>query len=89
MDDKIFSVCPGNFAEKWDGKCPLTSKSWRSTWVNFNTLFSYPVEIRKASYTTNAIESLNSVIHKASKRRNLFPADSSVKQVIYLAVQVV
>jgi putative transposase len=32
-------------------------------------LFNYPEEIRKAIYTTNAIESLNSIIRKATKRR--------------------
>jgi len=75
------------FAEKWDEKYPQISKSWRSHWVNLNTLFSYPEDIRKAIYTTNAIESLNSVIRKATKRRKLFPTDNSAKKVIYLAVQ--
>ncbi|MCA2493010.1 transposase, partial [Vibrio sp. 2175-1] len=33
-----------------------------------NTLFHYPEDIRRAIYTTNAIESLNSVIRKAIKK---------------------
>jgi len=33
------------------------------------------VGLRKAIYTTNAIESLNSVICKAIKKRKLFPSD--------------
>jgi transposase-like protein len=37
--------------------------------------------------TTNAIESINSVIHKAIKKRKLFPTDDSGKKVVYLAVQ--
>jgi putative transposase len=40
------------------------SRSWRSHWHNLNTLFGYPEDIRRAIYTTNAIESLNSVIRK-------------------------
>jgi transposase-like protein len=36
---------------------------------------------------TNAIESLNSVIRKATKRRKVFPTDDSAKKVIYLAIQ--
>ena len=44
-------------------------------------------DIRKAIYTTNAIESLNSVIRKAIKKRKLFPTDDSAKKVIYLAIQ--
>ena len=63
------------------------SWSWRAHWHNLNTLFSYPKEIRKAIYTTNAIESLNSVIRKAIKKRKLFPTDNSAKKVIYLAIQ--
>ena len=50
-------------------------------------IFSYPEDIRKAIYTTNAIESLNSVIRKAIKKRKLFPTDDSAKKVIYLAIQ--
>ena len=34
-------------------------------------------EIRRVIYTTNAIESLNSVIRKATKNRRVFPTDRS------------
>jgi len=76
-----------NFSEKWDGKYPQISKSWRLHWDNLNTLFNYPADIRKAIYTTNAIESLNSVIRKATKKRKIFPTDDAAKKVIYLAVR--
>jgi putative transposase len=74
------------FSERWDGKYPQISKSWRSHWHNLNTLFDYPEDIRKAIYTTNAIESLNSVIRKAIKKRKLFPSDDSARKVVYLAI---
>ena len=74
------------FSERWDGKYPQISKSWRSHWQNLNTLFDYPEDIRKAIYTTNAIESLNSVIRKAIKKRKLFPSDDSARKVVYLAI---
>ena len=74
-------------AERWDDKYPQISKSWRTHWQNLNTLFNYPPDIRKAIYTTNAIESLNSVIRKATKKRKLFPTDDSAKKVIYLAIR--
>lgn len=60
------------FGEQWDARYPRISKSWRTHWHNINTLFSYPADIRKVIYTTNAIESLNSVIRKAIKKRKLF-----------------
>lgn len=75
------------FAERWDSKYPQISRSWRAHWNNLNTLFSYPEDIRKAIYTTNAIESLNSVIRKVIKKRKLFPSDDSARKVIYLAIQ--
>lgn len=74
------------FAERWDIKYPQISRSWHSHWENLNTLFQYPADIRKAIYTTNAIESLNSVIRKAIKKRKLFPGDDSAKKVVYLAI---
>lgn len=74
------------FGEKWDDKYPSISASWHRHWVNLNTLFNYPQDIRKAIYTTNAIESLNSVIRKAIKNRKLFPNDDSAKKVVYLAI---
>lgn len=75
-----------HFSTKWDEKYPQISRSWRAHWDNLSTLFNYPSDIRKAIYTTNAIESLNSVIRKAIKKRKLFPTDESARKVIYLAI---
>ncbi len=75
------------FAEKWDDKYPQISKSWATHWPNLITLFEYPPEIRKVIYTTNAIESLNSVIRKATKQRKVFPTDDSAMKVVFLAMQ--
>ena len=75
------------FESHWDEKYPQISRSWRSNWDNLNTLFNYPEDIRRAIYTTNAIESLNSVIRKVIKKRKLFPSDDSAKKVVYLAIQ--
>ena len=72
---------------KWTDKYPQISRSWRQNWDNLNTLFNYPEGIRKAIYTTNAIESLNSVIRKSIKKRKLFPSDDAAKKVVYLAVR--
>jgi len=75
------------FSGRWDEQYPQISKSWRAHWENLNTLFNYPADIRKVIYTTNAIESLNSVIRKAIKKRKLFPTDDAAKKVIYLAIE--
>ncbi|USS96603.1 IS256 family transposase [Serratia symbiotica] len=75
------------FAGVWDDKYPQISKSWRAHWKNLNTFFGYPPDIRKAIYTTNTIESLNSVIRQAIKNRKVFRRDDSVRKVIYLAIK--
>ena len=73
--------------ERWDDKYPQISRCWQTHWANLRTLFQYPEDIRRAIYTTNAIESLNSVIRQAIKKRKLFPTDDSAKKVIYLAIR--
>jgi len=55
--------------------------------AKLNTLFNDPQDIRRAIYTTNAIGSLNSVIHKVIKKRKLFPSNDSAKKVVYRAIQ--
>lgn len=76
-----------SFAAKWDDKFPTISQMWRRHWDNLITLFEYPDDIRKAIYTTNAIESLNSVVRKAIKNRKVFPTDNSAMKVVYLAIE--
>lgn len=74
------------FADKWDDKYASISKSWRSHWGNLTAFFSYPPEIRKVIYITNAIESLNSVIRKAIKNRKVFTNDNAAFKVINLVM---
>ena len=40
----------------------------------------------KVIYTTNAIESLNSMIRHVTNKRKIFPSDDSARKIIYLAV---
>ena len=75
------------FAERWDEKYPQISRSWQKNWTNLITIFDYPADIRKVIYTTNAIESLNSVIRKSVKTRKLFPSDDAALKVVYLAIK--
>jgi putative transposase len=74
------------FAEKWDKKYPMISKSWKSNWENLNEFYAYPTDIRKAIYTTNAIESLNSSLRKVTQKRSAFPTDDAIYKVLYLAL---
>ena len=73
------------FCEKWDGKFSSIGRIWRRHWPNLITHFDYPPEIRTVIYTTNAIESLNSVIRKSVRKRKLFPSDTAALKVVYLS----
>jgi transposase-like protein len=76
----------GRFADKWDGKYPTISKQWRLRWAEIVSMFEFAPAIRKAIYTTNAIESVNSVIRKFTRNRKQYPnADSAVK-LVWLAI---
>jgi putative transposase len=76
------------FAAKWDASHPTIAKSWRNNWERFIPIFSYPKDIRKAIYTTNAIESLNMSLRKVTKNRGHFPSDEAMFKLIYLALKI-
>lgn len=75
------------FEAKWGEKYPSIPKSWRAHWPELVTFLSYPEEIRRVIYTTNAIESLNRSLRKISKNRGLFPSQQSMFKLFYLALE--
>ncbi len=74
------------FEKKWDKKYPMISRSWRANWERLTVFLQFPEEIRKAIYTTNAIESLNMTLRKTIKNRASFPNDESALKLLYLAL---
>jgi len=74
------------FAQAWDAKYPTIAKVWRAKWADIITLFDFPPPIRKAIYTTNAIESVNSVIRKFTRNRKIYPNEESALKIIYMAI---
>jgi putative transposase len=74
------------FAQAWDAKYPTIAKMWRAKWVDIITLFDFPPPIRKAIYTTNAIESVNSVIRKFTRNRKIYPNEESALKILYMAI---
>ena len=49
-------------------------------------MFDFPPAIRKAIYTTNAIESVNSVIRKFTRNRKQYPNEESALKLVYMAI---
>jgi putative transposase len=75
-----------SFAERWDRQYPTISKSWMHHWERIRPFFTFPTDIRKAIYTTNAIESMNMTLRKVLRNHRAFPTDESAMKVIYLAI---
>jgi len=75
-----------DFGEAWNSRYPMIYKSWESHWGDLSEFFSYPEEIRRVIYTTNAIESLNFSLRKVTKNRASFPTDESIYKIMYLAI---
>lgn len=73
--------------EAWGGKYAAVIKAWRSAWDRLIPFLSFPPEIRKVVYTTNAIESVNSVFRKVINQRKIFPNDTSVMKTLYLVIK--
>lgn len=74
------------FAQAWDDKYPTIAKQWRAKWTDIITLFDFPPPIRRAIYTTNAIESVNSVIRKFTRNRKIYPNEQSALKLVYMAI---
>lgn len=76
-----------DFAQAWNEKYPTIAKVWRSKWKDIITLFEFPPAIRRAIYTTNAIESVNSVIRKFTRNRKIYPNEESALKIVYMAIR--
>jgi len=75
------------FAEQWDARYPSIAKSWRLNWARIVPMFGFPEDIRRAVYTTNAVESLNMSLRKVIKTRASFPNDEAAFKLLYLALR--
>lgn len=75
------------FAERWDTKYPAMSPSWLNDWDRLTVFVASPPAIRRAIYTTNAIESRNYALRKVLKGRSAFPNDEAILKVLYLGLQ--
>jgi putative transposase len=75
------------FEQQWDHKYATIGKLWRRHWAGVVPLFAFPEEIRKAIYTTNAVESLNMSLRKIIKTGASFPSEEAALKLLYLALK--
>jgi putative transposase len=75
------------FGEQWDKKYPTIRPMWERHWDRITPFLSFPPEIRKIIYTTNAVESLNRSLRKITKTRGAFPSEQAALKLLYLALK--
>ncbi len=75
-----------SFAQAWGDKYPTIVKQWRLKWPDIVAMFEFPPAIRRAIYTTNAIESVNSVIRKFTRNRKQYPNEESALKLVFMAI---
>jgi transposase-like protein len=72
---------------EWGRKFPTVVAAWRRAWGQVIAFFTFPPEIRRVIYTTNAIESVNARVRKIIKTRGHFPTDEAASKLIWLALR--
>ena len=75
------------FSRTWDARYPMISRSWKTRWTEVAPFLSYPEEIRKVIYTTNAIESVSYSLRKVTNNRLSFPNSDAVMKLVFMALQ--
>lgn len=75
------------FADTWGDKYPAIIRQWENAWVEFVPFLDYSPEIRKVIYSTNAVESLNARMRRATRARGHFPTEQAALKCLYLVVR--
>lgn len=71
---------------KWGQHYPIVLRSWRNKWANLSVYFKYPEYVRKAIYTTNAIEAVHRQFRKLTKTKGGFPNENSLLKLLYAGI---
>ena len=60
-------------------------KSWTTNWDAITPIFKFSSDVRIIIYTTNIIEGLNRQYRKVTKTKSVFPSDTALEKMLYLA----
>jgi transposase-like protein len=67
----------------WGKKYPTIAPLWRRHWEQITPFMTYPLDIRRSIYTTNALESVHMRLRKIIKNRGHFPNDDAAAEASY------
>ena len=71
--------------ETWGKKYPYAISNWENNWEDVSSFFQFSDDIRRIMYTTNIIEGLNRQYRKVTKTKSVFPSDTALEKMLYLA----
>ena len=71
---------------EWGKRYPIIGPMWRRNWQQVIPFLTFPQEIRRVIYTTNALEGVNRQLRKISKNRGSFPSDEAATKLVYLGI---
>ena len=71
--------------EKWGKKYPYAISSWEKNWEDVSSFFQFSDDIRRIMYTTNITEGLNRQYRKVTRTKSVFPSDTALEKILYLA----
>ena len=70
---------------RWGEQYPIVIRSWCENWERLTEFFQYTKEIRRMIYTTNTVEGYHRQIHKVTNNKEVFPSDTALEKLVYLA----
>lgn len=73
--------------EKWGQQYAVVIKSWRNNWENLATYFRFPEAIRRAIYTTNAVEAVHRQFRKLTKTKGAFANENALLKLLYIGIK--
>jgi putative transposase len=75
------------FERTWGKRYPMIVPAWRRRWDEITPFLAFPMEIRRAIYTTNAVEALNRQLRKVLKIRGHMPNEQAALKLLFMAVR--
>ena len=75
------------FGAKWEGKYDCIVQLWEKDWTELMACMNLGVQLRKITYTTNAIENLNREIRRVTKTKGGWPSSKSLLIQLHLSLE--
>ena len=75
------------FEEKWGKQIHVIGQALATRLGARHTVHGARAEVRRVTYTTNAIEALNRQLRTTVKTKGHFPTEDAARKLIYLAIQ--